>query len=170
MNTRQRLSFSFPELRYSLLKFNSRHFAASIWRIERDGISARKFEAARFSFFKWRFRVTIAFVFKLSNREFLHRRRRRQREHHFKNEFQFFITLSRLFQFVENVEWREFPWSWFIWDLLYRFGKWKTNSSSLFYVYSMERKIRHFHVVVVQWQPEIYKKRVMHVQSCFFAQ
>ena len=46
MNTRQRLSFSFPELRYSLLEFNSRKIA-NIWRIERDGISAIKFDVAR---------------------------------------------------------------------------------------------------------------------------
>ena len=39
----QRLSFSFPELRYSLLEFNSRKFA-NIWRIEQVGISGMKFE------------------------------------------------------------------------------------------------------------------------------
>ena len=43
---RQRLSCSFPELWYSVLEFNSRNFA-NIWRIERVGISAIKFEAAR---------------------------------------------------------------------------------------------------------------------------
>ena len=110
VNTRQRLSFSFPELRYSLLEFNCRHFA-SIWRTERDGIRAT-------SLFKWRFRVAIAVLVSSLMGSFLHRRRRRQREHHFKNEFRFFLTLSRLFQFVENVKCREFPWSWFIWDLL----------------------------------------------------
>ena len=41
-NTRQ--GFSFPELRYSLLKFNSRKKIANIWQIEHDGISAIKFE------------------------------------------------------------------------------------------------------------------------------
>ena len=45
LNTRQGFSFSFPELRYSLLKFNSRKKIANIWQIERDGISAIKFEA-----------------------------------------------------------------------------------------------------------------------------
>ena len=44
-NTRQQLSFSFPELWYSPLEFNSKPFA-NIWRIKWDGISAIKFEAA----------------------------------------------------------------------------------------------------------------------------
>ena len=108
--SRQRLSFSFPELRYSLLEFNSGRFA-SIWRTERDGIRAT-------SLFKWGFRVAIAVFVSSLIGNFLHRRRRRQREHHFKNEFEFFLTLSRLFQFVENVKCREFPWSWFIWNHL----------------------------------------------------
>ena len=38
-STRQQLSFSFPELWYSPLDFNSKKFA-NIWRIKRDGISA----------------------------------------------------------------------------------------------------------------------------------
>ena len=46
-HTRQRLCFSFPELQYSLLEFNSRKInIANIWRIEQDRISAMKFEAA----------------------------------------------------------------------------------------------------------------------------
>ena len=44
VNTRQHLSFFFPELRYI------------IRQIERDGISALKFEAAPNSLFKWHFR------------------------------------------------------------------------------------------------------------------
>ena len=46
VNTRQRLSFAFPELRDSLLEFNSTKIA-KILRFERDGISAIKFEEAR---------------------------------------------------------------------------------------------------------------------------
>ena len=38
-NTRQQLYFSFAELWYSLLEFNSRKKIANIWRTERDGIS-----------------------------------------------------------------------------------------------------------------------------------
>ena len=48
-NTRQQLSFSFPELWYSPLEIKFKPFA-NIWRIKRDGISAIKFEAARIHF------------------------------------------------------------------------------------------------------------------------
>ena len=47
LNTRQRLSFSFSELCYSCLEFNSRKKIANISRIERVGISAIKFEVAQ---------------------------------------------------------------------------------------------------------------------------
>ena len=47
VNTRQHLHLSFPELRYSLLELNSPKKIAYIWRTERDGISAIKFEEAR---------------------------------------------------------------------------------------------------------------------------
>ena len=50
VNTRQRLSFSFPELRYIILELNSRK-NANIWRIERDGTSTIRFEAGRLHFF-----------------------------------------------------------------------------------------------------------------------
>ena len=43
---RQRLYFSFLELWYSLLEFNSRKFA-NIWRIERVGISTIKYEVPK---------------------------------------------------------------------------------------------------------------------------
>ena len=48
-NLRQQLSFSFPELWYSHLEFNSKKFA-NIWRIKRDGINAIKFEATWIQF------------------------------------------------------------------------------------------------------------------------
>ena len=48
VNTRQRLSFSFPELSYSLLEFKySRKFCQHYWRFARDGI---KFKAVRKNF------------------------------------------------------------------------------------------------------------------------
>ena len=47
--TRQQLYFSFPELRCSLLEFNSRKNCQHL--TERDRISAIKFEAARLHFF-----------------------------------------------------------------------------------------------------------------------
>ena len=35
--------------------------------------------------------------------------------------------------------------------------------------FSINREIRHFHVVVVQWRQRNVQKSVMHVQSCCFA-
>ena len=46
VNARQRPSFSFPELWYILLEFNSRK-NRQIWRIEQDGKNALKFGAER---------------------------------------------------------------------------------------------------------------------------
>ena len=59
-NTKQQLSFSFPELWYSPLELKSKNFA-NIWRIERDGISAIKFQAARIHFLSDVF-VAVAIV------------------------------------------------------------------------------------------------------------
>ena len=67
-NTRQQLSFSFPELWCSPLEFNSKTFA-NIWWIKWDGISAMTFEAARIHFLRDVF-VAVAVVvacFKLAN-------------------------------------------------------------------------------------------------------
>ena len=49
VNRRQQLSFSFPELWYSLLRIQLIKIA-NIWRIKRDGISVIKFEATRIHF------------------------------------------------------------------------------------------------------------------------
>ena len=130
VNTRQRLSFSFPEFRYSLLEFNSRHFA-SIWRTERDGIRAT-------SLFKWRFRVAIAVFVSSLIGSFLHRRRRRQREHHFKNEFEFFLTFCVYSSSLKMSKVGNFP-GVDLFGTSFKFGKRKTNFSSLVYVYSMKR-------------------------------
>ena len=54
-NTRQQLSFSFSELWYSSLEFNSKKIA-NIWRIKRDGRNKReKVLGSANSVFKWRF-------------------------------------------------------------------------------------------------------------------
>ena len=37
------------------------------------------------------------------------------------------------------------------------------------FTFSINREIRHFHVVVVQWRQRNVQKSVMHVQSCCFA-
>ena len=49
VNTRQRFSFCFSELRYSPLEFNSWKIA-SIWQIKGAGIKAMKFETVRIHF------------------------------------------------------------------------------------------------------------------------
>ena len=46
--------------------------------------------------------------------------------------------------------------------------KQKENRCHLF-TYSKKRRIRHFHVVVMQWRQRSVQKHVMHVQSCCFA-
>ena len=48
-NTRQQLSFSFPELWNSPLEITSKKLA-NLWRIKRDGINTIKFEAAQIYF------------------------------------------------------------------------------------------------------------------------
>ena len=51
VNTRQRLSFSFPELLYTLLEFNSGKKLPTFDELnEMAGISAIKFETARLHF------------------------------------------------------------------------------------------------------------------------
>ena len=50
VNTRQQLSFSFPELWYSLLEFCTCRKNANIWWIERGGISTINFDAVRIKF------------------------------------------------------------------------------------------------------------------------
>ena len=65
VNTMQRLSSSFPELRYSLLEFISRKKIANIWRIKWDRISAIKFEAAQVPFLRDVFVADAVVVLKL---------------------------------------------------------------------------------------------------------
>ena len=61
VNTRERFWFPFLERRYSLLEFNSSKKVGIIWRIEREGICAVKFEAAWIHLFKCRL-VPVAVV------------------------------------------------------------------------------------------------------------
>ena len=49
LNTRRRLSSSFPTLRYSLLD-STPEKTANIWQIEDEGISVTKFEAFQLHF------------------------------------------------------------------------------------------------------------------------
>ena len=76
-------------------------------------------------------------------------------------------TLSRLFRLVQFVK----CWQFYL-ELnskrLYGSSE-KEESRCLVYTSSTKRSIRHFHVVVVQWQQRNVQKSVMHVQSCCFA-
>ena len=56
-----------------------------------------------------------------------------------------------------------FCWSWILKDCI------KERKSLSCVQVSTKREIRHFHVVVVQWQQRNVPKSVMHVQSCCFA-
>ena len=50
MNTRQQLSFSFPELWLTVFQNSTANKFANIWRIKWVGISVMKFEVARINF------------------------------------------------------------------------------------------------------------------------
>ena len=68
VNTRQRLPFSFLELRYSLLEFNSRKSCQHLTNWTRWSKRKKRFAAARFHFFSVVFVAVAVFVaFKLSN-------------------------------------------------------------------------------------------------------
>ena len=77
-NKRQQLSLSLPELCCSPLEFNSNKIA-NIWRIERDGISAIKFEAAQIHFLSDVF-VAVAVVVATTTTS----QRERQKSHRFR--------------------------------------------------------------------------------------
>ena len=63
--TRQRLPFSFCELRYSPSEFNSWKKINNIWQIKRDGIRAKKFETAQIHFLCDVFAAVAAIVSEL---------------------------------------------------------------------------------------------------------
>ena len=68
VNTRQRLPFSFLELRYSLLEFNSRKNCQHLTNWTRWSKRKKRFAAARFHFWSVVFVAVAVFVaFKLSN-------------------------------------------------------------------------------------------------------
>ena len=102
------------------------------------------------------------------NRDFKIQQRGRQRERRLKSEFAFFWSLQRLFLPTNFVKYRR--------TLLKLNFKGQCSSSEreikfrrCLFTSSINRKIRHFHVVVVQKQERIVQKRVMHVRSCCFA-
>ena len=68
VNTRQRLPFSFLELRYSLLEFNSRKSCQHLTNWTRWSKRKKRFAAARFHFLSVVFvAVAVVVAFKLSN-------------------------------------------------------------------------------------------------------
>ena len=80
-------------------------------------------------------------------------------------------TLSRLFHLIHFVK----CWQFFLEFLglnskrLYQSSGKEKESRCLVFTFSTKREIRHFHVVVVQWGQRNGQKRVMHEQSCCFA-
>ena len=94
----------------------------------------------------------------VSNRQ----RCRRLRKHHLKSEYALLQSLSCLFHLVQFVKCT--CWQMLNSKGLYR-SSGKEKESRLVFTSSTKRKIRHFHVVVVQSR----QKSVMHVQGCCFA-
>ena len=80
----------------------------------------------------------------------------------------FFQTLSRLFQFTENVKCGRISLELISWGRDSSFERERKVRRHLF-TFSINREIRHFHVVVVQWRQRNVQKTVLHVQSCCFA-
>ena len=80
----------------------------------------------------------------------------------------FFQTLSRLFQFTENVKCERVSLELISWGRDSRLERERKVRRSLF-TFSIKRDIRNFHVVVVQWRQRNVQKSVMHVQSSCFA-
>ena len=86
----------------------------------------------------------------------------------FKMNSRFFQTLSRLFQFTENVKCERISLELISGGPDSRLEREKKIRRRLF-TFSINRESRHFRVVVVQWRQRNVQKSVMHVQSCCFA-
>ena len=91
------------------------------------------------------------------NRDLKQQRQRQLWERHLKSEFAQLETLSRSFHLVQFVK----CWQIFL-KLnsyrLYRSSGKEKESRCLLFTPSTKREIRHFHVVIVQWRREMYKK------------
>ena len=78
-----------------------------------------------------------------------------------------FQTWSSLFQFAENIQYRQISLELISWGPHSSLERERPFRGRLF-VYSIKREIRHFYVVVVrQWQRNV-QKSMMHVQTCCF--
>ena len=86
----------------------------------------------------------------------------------FLKRIRFIQTLSRLFQFAENVKCRRISLEWISWGRRSSLERERKIHRRLF-TSSIKREIRHFHVQVVQGRQRNVQKSVMQVQSCCFA-
>ena len=72
---------------------------------------------------------------------------------------------------ANNLLWSnvgELSWSWILKNNISTFRKRRNFLHGLF-TSSLKRKVRHFHVVVVQWWQRNVQKSVLHMQCRFFA-
>ena len=87
---------------------------------------------------------------------------------HLKSEFPLPQTLSCLFDLVQFVRCR-----WIFVEFcskgLYQSSEKEKGGRCLVFTFATKSEIRQFHVVVVQQHSRNVQKRVMHMQSCCFA-
>ena len=80
----------------------------------------------------------------------------------------FLNNLSCLYQFAEKDKCSRSSMELISWGPHSSLERERKSRVCLF-TSCIKRKIRHFHVVVVQSRQRNVRKRVMHVQSCYFA-
>ena len=74
----------------------------------------------------------------------------------------------RLFQFAENVKYRQISLELIYWGPYSSLGGERKIHCRLF-TSSIKCEIRHFHFAFVQWWQRNVQKSLMHVQSCCYA-
>ena len=94
---------------------------------------------------------------------------RRPRKRRLKSEFAFFHSLSWLLQPIYFVKCKRTLFEPNSKELYSSSERAERKFSLRLFTSSINREIRHFPVVVVQWRQRNVQKRVMHVQSCCFA-
>ena len=112
--------------------------------------------------------VSLAFEMKPANREFKIPLQWWRRKRHLKREFVFFRSLSQLLQLSFFVKCK-LTLSETNSLELYSSSERETKFCRRLFTSSIKREIRHFPVVVEQWQRRNGRKSMMHVQSCCFA-
>ena len=113
--------------------------------------------------------MTFGRLERLPNRVLKQQRRRRLWKRQLKSEFALLQSLSRFFHFVYFVK----CWQMFLElnskGLRYQSSGKEKESCCLVFPSSTKRELRRFHVVVVRRRQRNVPKRVMHVESCSFA-